>query len=438
MPLNSPARSRVALFALALGGFGIGTSEFTSMGLLPQVSADLIPSFATAPEPAIAHAALVVSAYALGVVVGAPTIAVFAARVSQTRLTFVLLAALAFGNLVSAMMPSLELTAAARFLAGLPHGAYFGVASLLAARLLGPGRQGLGVAIALSGLTVANIIGVPIGTIAGQTFGWRWAYALVGAIFLATLMLAFLTLPRVPGNPERNPRRELTAFRNGRLWVMVAVASIGFSGFFAVYSYVAETTTRTTGLDPTVVPWVLMVFGIGMTIGNFIGGWLSDRFPARTVFFGFAAYLAALAAYALLAAQPVLLFATAFFVGVTNAILMPAIQSRLIYLAGEAELLGAALNHAAFNIGNALGASLGGLVIAAGLGYLAPAWLGVVMGAIGLLLTLLSFRLGSPAGARQEAQIRDREAEDLRRAELTATGSHRIVGNRGAGDAPRD
>lgn len=386
-------RKIVALFALALGGFGIGTTEFASMGLLPLIGADLVPGFDANPEGGIAHAGLVISAYALGVVVGAPTIAVLAARMSQSTLVFLLLIAFVIGNLASALMPTFELTVLARFIAGLPHGAYFGVASLLAARIMGPGRQGAGVALALSGLTIANVIGVPLSTWLGQVAGWQWAYVAVAAIFATTLLLAFPSLPRVPGNPDRNPLREISALKNPRLWLMLAVGAIGFGGFFAIYSYIAETTTRVAGLPEHTVPWVLATLGVGMTIGNILGGVLGDRALIPTMLGGFVAMIPAMALYAIFGGSPVMLFVLAFLIGLTTSMLIPSVQTRIIRIAGEAELLGAALNHASFNIGNSLGAWIGGLVIAAGLGYLAPGWAGVILAILGLALALVSVSL---------------------------------------------
>jgi DHA1 family inner membrane transport protein len=287
-------------------------------------------------------------------------------------------------------MPTFGSLALFRFVAALPHGAYFGVASLLAARIMGPGKRGRGIALALSGLTIANVVGVPLATWMGQLLGWRSAYVLVAVIFATTLLLSMLALPRYPGNPERSPLRELSALRNPRIWVMIAVGSVGFGGFFAVYSYIAEVTTRETGLSPAMVPWVLACLGVGMTIGNLIGGWATDRDPRRTVTWGFIGFIVVLVLYTQLAWHPVGLFACGFMLGVTSSMLIPSIQSRLIRISDEAALLGAAVNHAAFNIGNSLGAWLGGIVIAGGFGYLAPGWVGAALAVVGLGLVAVS------------------------------------------------
>ncbi len=386
----TPLRRNLALFALALGGFGIGVTEFAAMGLLPDIARELIPGFEQSPDTVIAQAGLLISAYALGVVVGAPVFAVLAARMSQSRLAFWLLGLFIVGTVASALMPTFGTLALFRFVAALPHGAYFGVASLLAARIMGPGSQGRGVALAMSGLTIANVFGVPIATWLGQAFGWRIALVFVALIFAAALLLVLAFLPRFPGNPDRSPLKELSALRNPRTWIMIAVGSVGFGGFFAVYSYIAEVTTRETGLGPGIVPWVLACLGVGMTIGNLLGGWASDRDLRRTITWGFVSFITVLVLYTQLAQFAVGLFASVFLLGLTSSTLIPSIQTRLIRISDEAALLGAAVNHAAFNVGNSLGAWLGGVVIAGGLGYLAPGWVGAALGALGFALAMLS------------------------------------------------
>ena len=389
-PALTPARRTIALFALALGGFGIGVTEFASMGLLPDIAQDLLPGYAASPTTEIARAGILITMYALGVVVGAPVFAALGARASHAKLTFLLLVLFIVGTIASALAPTFGWLAAFRFIAALPHGAYFGVASLIAARIMGPGNQGKGVALAISGLTVANVVGVPLATWLGQHLGWRWAYVLVAVIFAVTLALTVLALPRTPGDPTRHARAELSAFRNPRTWIMIAVGSIGFGGFFAVYSYIAEVSTEVAGLSTASIPWVLAVMGIGMTLGNLIGGWASDRDLTKTIVVGFSTFIVSLILYTWLAPTPVGLFVTVFLIGITQSMLIPSIQARLIRIADRAALLGAAVNHAAFNIGNGLGAALGGAVIAAGFGYLAPGWVGVALAVIGLVLALIS------------------------------------------------
>lgn len=384
-------KRNLALFALALGGFAIGVSEFATMGVLPEIARDLLVGYDDNPGPVIAQAGTVITVYAIGVVVGAPLFAMAGARMSQTTLACWLLALLAVSTLASAVMPNFTTVSIFRFAAGLPHGAYLGVASLIAARILGPGSMGKGIAIAMSGLTIANVVGVPLSTVLGQQLGWRWVYILVAAIFAATLVLVLWLVPKLPGNPERSARRELSALRNPRVWIMVGALSIGSGGFFAVYSYIADVTTREVGLSATTVPWVIATLGLGMVFGNMVGGVLTDRNPNRTAVVGLMMSIAAFALYSLFVSTPVSLFVLVFVMSSTTSLVMPSMQARLIRVSNEAKLLGSALNHGAANIANSLGAWLGGLVIAGGLGYLAPGWLGAVLAAGGLALMLVSF-----------------------------------------------
>ena len=392
MPPLSPTRRWLALLALALGGFGIGATEFVAMGLLPDLARDLLPGLTAAdPEQAIARSGWLISAYALGVVVGAPVFAALSVKVPRKLLILLLVGVLALGTVASAVLPTFGWVVAARFVAALPHGAYFGTAALVAGRLLGPGKQGQGIAFVLTGLTVANVVGVPLITRVGQLAGWRAAYLVVAGLFLLTLVAVSLAVPRQPVTAGASVRRELRVLRLPQLWLMMGVAAIGFGGFFAVYSYIAEVVRVEAGLPTAAVPWVLAAIGVGMTLGTVFGGWAADRDLRRTVLVGFPFFLASMVAMALTGGHPVGVFVSAFAVGLTNMVIIPAVQARLIAVSGEAQLLGAALVHSALNVANSIGAALGGLVIAAGAGYLAPSWVGVGLGVLGLGLALLSF-----------------------------------------------
>ncbi|HET8779965.1 MAG TPA: MFS transporter [Agromyces sp.] len=397
----SPVRIRLALLALALGGFGIGATEFVAMGLLPNIAQDLLPSvYATSPAEANASAGWIISAYALGVVVGAPTIAAAAARWPRKRLLLALLTAFTLGTIASAVLPSFELVLVARFLAALPHGAYFGIASLVAAGLMGPGKRARGVALVLSGLTISNVIGVPAITWLGQAAGWRIAYLAVAAIFALTFVAVLLVVPWQAGDPYATMKRELRAFGRVQVWFAVGIGAIGFGGLFAVYSYVAPMATEVTGLDPALVPVVLIVFGIGMTVGNLVGGRLADWSVRRSMYVFFAILAAALVLLGFTATDPVGLFTGVFLVGAASAALSPTIQARLMDVARDSQSIAAALNHSALNIGNSLGAVLGGIAIAAGLGYVAPIWIGLVLTIAGVLLAVASFALDRVRGRR--------------------------------------
>jgi DHA1 family inner membrane transport protein len=390
----SPARIRLALLALALGGFAIGATEFVAMGLLPDIAHDLLPAlYRAAPGEANAQAGWLISAYALGVVVGAPTIATAAARWPRKRLLLVLLTAFTIGTVASALLPSFGLVLAARFVAGLPHGAYFGIASLVAADLMGPGKRARGVALVLSGLTISNVIGVPAITWIGQQAGWRVAYLVVAALFAATFMAVSLAVPWQSGDRTATMRNELRAFGRAQVWFALAVGAIGFGGLFAVYSYVAPLVTEVTGLEAATLPLVLVVTGLGMTVGNFAGGALADRSVRRSMYAFFAVLIIALAGLALSAQFVAGLLAGVFLIGAAASALSPTIQSRLMDVAHGSQSIAAALNHSALNIGNSLGAYLGGLAIAAGFGYVAPVWIGLGLSVLGLGLAVTSFAI---------------------------------------------
>lgn len=380
-----------ALLSLAVGSFGIGMTEFVVMGLLPDIAQDLLPAlWADSPESAIAQAGWLITLYALGVVVGAPTIAGSVAKYPRHRVMIGLAAALAAFNALTFVLPTFELVAASRFLAGLPHGAFFGIGALVAADVLGPGNRAKGVAFVLTGLTVANVVGVPVGTFLGQQAGWRLAFVLVAGIFTLATVLIALRVPPHEGEPGRTLRAELKIFRIGQVWLALAVGAIGFGGFFAVYSYVASVVTDVAGSPQWVVPLILVLMGIGMTVGNLIGGHLADIDLKRTLIGGL---IALAVVQTLLALTAQWIWAVAFFVfatGLVASILSPTIQTRLMDVAEDNQSIAAALNHSALNMGNSLGAFLGGLVIAVGWGFVAPAWVGVALALCGLALALVS------------------------------------------------
>src|SRR4051794_2050693 len=392
----SPARVRLALLALALGGFGIGCTEVVAMGLLPDLARDLLPDlYAASPAQANGQAGNLIAAYALGVVVGAPTIAAFAARFSRKRLLLVLLAVITVATLAAAVLPSFGLVFAARFVAGLPHGAYFGVAALVAASLLGPGKRGQGTAFVMGGLTIANVVGVPAITWLGQQAGWRIAYVAVAALFALTFAAVALVVPAQPGNPKATVRGELRAFRRSQVWFTLGVGSIGFSGLFAVYTYVSPLATDVTGLPRSAVPILLIVFGLGMTAGNFSGGWFADRGVRRALFTAFGGVLGALAALLLTVWAVPGLFACCFLLGAAVGAGSIALQVRLLDVARDSQTIASAVNHSALNIGSTLGAAVGGAVVAAGLGYVAPVGVGLSPSVVGRALAVVSFTVES-------------------------------------------
>jgi DHA1 family inner membrane transport protein len=382
---------RFALLALALGGFGIGCTEFVAMGLLPNIAAELFPAlYATDPAQANANAGLLVSAYAAGVVVGAPTIAALSARFPRKKLLLSLLVGFIVFTLASALLPTFGLVLAARFLAGLGHGAYFGVAALVAASLMGPGNRGKGIAMVLGGLTIANVVGVPSITLLGQAAGWRVAYLAVAVIFTLTFVAVAFAVPMQPGDPAATFKRELTVFRRPQVWFSLAIGAIGFGGFFAVYTFVAPIVTNVTGLSASFVPIALISVGLGMTIGNLVGGHMADVALLRGLFIFFGIFAVAMLGLMITAGSPVGLLVFLFLIGGAASALSPTIQTRLMDVAGDSQTLAAAINHASLNLGNSLGALLGGVAVAAGFGYLAVTWVGLVLCGIGVVIAIAS------------------------------------------------
>jgi DHA1 family inner membrane transport protein len=334
----------------------------------------------------IPQAGHLISAYALGVVVGAPVIAFLGARAPRRALLIALMGAYTLANALTAVAVSFELVTAARFLAGLPHGAYFGVASLIAADLVAPSRRGRAVAQVMLGLSVANVVGVPAATWMGQHLGWRSAFWAVVALSVLTMCLVRALVPVSPGRPDASGMRELRAFTSAQVWLTLLAGAIGFGGMFAVYTYISPTVTEVGGLGSGAVPVFLLAFGLGMVAGTWLAGELADWSVFHSLLgsaLGMGLVLLLFAAVMPFgwAALPV-----AFLIPVLGSVLVVNLQLRLMDVAGDAETVGAAMNHASLNLANALGAWLGGLVLAAGWGYRAPAVVGAGLCLLGLLI----------------------------------------------------
>ena len=391
-----------SLLALAVGGFAIGTTEFASMGVLPDIAGDLGVTI-----PQAGHA---ITAYALGVVIGAPTFAVLGARLPRKGLLLVLMAALTVANLASAMAPSFGPLVLARFASGFPHGAYFGIAAVLATSLVPRHRRAHAVAMTMLGLTVANVVGVPLTTLLGQSLGWRSTYGTVVVIGLLTLVAIELLVPRVMAHDGASPRQELSALRLPQVWLTLLVGAVGFGGFFAVYSYVAPTLTEVSGFAEAGVPIALALFGVGMTLGTMLGGRFADWSVRKTLVLAPVATLVVQLAFTVTAHAVVPAAITLLVVAFTSSASLPALTARLLDVSGDGKALAATLNHSALNVANALGAWLGGLVIAAGLGYTAPAVVGAGLSAAGL--GVLAVSLGLERRDRRRAV----EAQDEREA----------------------
>lgn len=387
----------MVLFALAVGAFAIGTTEFASMSLLPFFARDL-----GIDAPTAGHA---ISAYALGVVAGAPVIAAFAARLPRRNLLIGLMAMFALGNALSALSPTYHWLLLFRFLSGLPHGAYFGVAALVAASLVPMEKRTLAIAKVMSGLTVATVIGVPAANWMGQALGWRSGFFVVAALAVATVTLVAIYAPRDAGDPRASPMRELSALGKSQVWLTLLTGAIGFGGLFAVYTYVASTMIEVTHVPETYVPVVLIIFGVGMTLGNLVAAWLADRNQSRTVIGVLLWSAASLALFPFMAGNVWTLGLIVFMIGIGGGLGTP-LQARLMDVAGDAQTLAAALHHSAFNVANAIGPWLGGLSIAAGYGLVSTGWIGsaLALGGLAVFLVAIALEARSPALAPAPAE----------------------------------
>ncbi|MFV3371215.1 MFS transporter [Pseudomonas sp. NY15435] len=371
----------LVLFALAVGGFAIGTTEFATMSLLPYFAPAL-----GIDAPTAGH---VISAYALGVVVGAPLLAVLGARLPRRTLLVLLMALFAVGNGLSALAPTYHWMLLFRFISGLPHGAYFGIAALVAASIVPPHRRTVAVGRMFLGLTVATIIGVPLANWLSQAVGWRWSFALVAALGVLTMVCVRLLAPYSPAEPDSSPLRELGALKRGQVWLTLGIGAIGFGGLFAVYTYLADILGAVTHVSPTIVPLVMAVFGIGMTLGNLFIPVLADRAVMPTAGGLLVWSAVVLAIFPFTAGNIWTISICVFFIGFGGA-LGTVLQTRLMDVAEDAQGLAAALNHSAFNFANALGPYLGGLALAAGYGWTSPGWVGSLLAIGGFVLWSIS------------------------------------------------
>ncbi|WP_226661149.1 MFS transporter [Microbulbifer aggregans] len=380
---GAPTHSRLAEFALALGGFGIGTGEFVIMGLMNRVATDLGVS---APEVGYA-----ISSYALGVVVGAPIIALLAARAPRRALLITLMLVFAVGNIASAFAPGFWSFIGLRFMAGLPHGAYFGVASLVAATAVPPNQRARAVARVMTGLTVAILLGAPLATWAGNMLGWQVAFVGVGIVALLTALMVWRFVPLQPQDPDASPARELSALAKHRVLFTLGIASIGFGGMFSVFSYVMPTLTQQAGMAESLGPLVLVVFGLGAIAGNLLGARIVDWNVLRA-FPLILTWCVVVQAGFYFAADYV--WPGILFVGLvgTAMALGPAVQTRLMDVAEGGQTMAASLNHAAFNLANALGAWLAGVAINAGFAWSITGPVGALL-AIGGLLVFFAGRV---------------------------------------------
>ncbi|MFE0048075.1 MFS transporter [Streptomyces albireticuli] len=398
----------LALLALAVSAFGIGTTEFVMMGLLPNVADDLGTSVPTA--------GYLVSAYALGVVAGAPLLTAMGSRIPRKRMLILLMGVFVIGNLASALAPSFGTLVAGRVLAGLPHGAFFGVGSVVATRLVAEGRQARAVAMMFLGLTVANIVGVPAATLLGQHLGWRATFLVVTVIGLVAMAALAALVPRLPREEGGGLGRELRALGSRQVLLGLLAAVFGFAGVFAVYSYLASMATEVTGFSETSVTFVLALFGIGMTLGILVAGPLTDRALRPTLYGSLAGLAAVLVLFDFTVHVKWAALVTVVLLGAAGSMTSTPLQMLVMNKARHAPTLAAASNHSAFNLANAGGAWLGGVAIAAGWGWTSPTLVGAALAVTGLAVAVAAGLLDrAPAApstvvARGEAGAEKRES----------------------------
>ncbi|MFC9693463.1 MFS transporter [Kribbella sp. NPDC056951] len=371
-----------ALLALAIGAFGIGTTEFVIMGLLPEVATDFGVS--------IPSAGLLISGYALGVVVGAPLLTAIGSKVSRKTVLIALMGVFIAGNLLAALAPTYGVLMTGRIVAALAHGAFFGVGSVVAASLVPKAKQASAIALMFTGLTVANVLGVPGGTALGQQFGWRstfWAVTALGVIGL--LGIVFL-VPRQDTAEGPGLRVELAVFKNVQVWLALAMTALGFAGVFASFTYIAPMMTEVAGFSAGAVTWLLVLFGGGLVVGNLLGGKAADRSLMPSLYLALAVMAAVLVVFVFTAHAKLPAAITIALFGAAGFATVAPLQKRVMDKAAGAPALASAANIAAFNLGNAIGAYLGGLTISHGLGYTAPNWVGAGLALAGLSVAVLS------------------------------------------------
>lgn len=374
-----------SLLALSLGGLTIGITEFVVMGLLPDIAADLNVS--------IPVAGYLISAYALGVVIGAPLLVILGRNYPPKKMLLVLAAMLAAFNAFSIIAPNYDLLLASRLLSGLPHGAFFGVGAVVASRLADKGKEAQAISIMFAGLTIANLAGVPIGTYIGHHYTWRYTFMIIAAVGLLTFVSLYFWMPDLEARAKETIKNQLQFFKKTEAWLIIAITSFGFGGLFCWISYIAPLLTDISKFSAETVPYILILAGLGMVVGNFIGGKLADAFsPARTIIILLLVMAADLILVYLFSGNQYASLTLVFLTGAISFAVVAPIQMLMIQTATGAEMIASAAIQAAFNIGNALGAFLGGLPLVAGYSYASPNLVGVVMSLVGLLITLFFIR----------------------------------------------
>lgn len=382
----------LGLIALAIGAFGIGLTEFVIMGLLPDVANDFAVSEAAA--------GWLISGYALSVVVGALGLTAATVRLPRKPVLVGLLVLFIVGNSLTALAGNYEVAMIGRVIAALCHGAFFGIGSVVASDMVPANKKAGAIAIMFTGLTAANVLGVPFGTLLGQHSGWRSTFWAISGIGVLALIGILVLVPAIKHAAEGiSLRKEIGAFTSLQVWLSLGVTILGYGGMFGAFTYIAYTLTEITGFNATTVPWLLMLFGVGLFVGNWIGGRMADKSIDRTLLFFISALLVVLVLFGFFASNQVATVIALLLMGGFGFGTVPGLQSRIMQYAGNAPTLASGANIGAFNVGNALGAWAGGLGIAAGLGYTSPIWIGALITLVALIVILVAMGLAKKASA---------------------------------------
>ncbi|UTT40637.1 MFS transporter [Glutamicibacter mishrai] len=382
----------LGLIALAIGAFGIGLTEFVIMGLLPDVANDFAVSEAAA--------GWLISGYALSVVVGALGLTAATVRLPRKPVLVGLLVLFIIGNSLTALAGTYEVAMIGRVIAALCHGAFFGIGSVVASDMVPANKKAGAIAIMFTGLTAANVLGVPFGTLLGQHSGWRSTFWAISGIGVLALIGILVLVPAIKHVAEGiSLRKELGAFTSLQVWLSLAITILGYGGMFGAFTYIAYTLTEITGFSATTVPWLLMLFGVGLFVGNWIGGRMADKSIDGTLLFFISALLVVLVLFGFFASNQIATVIALLLMGGFGFGTVPGLQSRIMQYAGNAPTLASGANIGAFNVGNALGAWAGGLGIAAGLGYTSPIWIGALITLVALIVILIAMGLAKKVTA---------------------------------------
>ncbi|MBU2997506.1 MFS transporter [Cellulophaga baltica] len=373
--------NRKALIALAIGGFGIGMTEFVIMGILPDV--------ATALNISIPKAGHFISAYALGVVIGAPLLTSIGSKWSSHKMLLALMLWFTIFNTLSAFAENYTSLLFFRFLSGLPHGAFFGIGAVVAGKLAREGKAAQAMAVMFSGLTVANVIGVPLGTYFGHNFNWNLSFLIVGCIGVLAMLSIYFWIPELPKSSDKGLRKDFQVFKRVELWIVIVLTTVGTGGFFAWYSYIAPLLTNVAGYPENMVSYAMIIAGVGMVIGNFVGAKLTEKLsPMKAIIVCFSTMVILLVINGLTASNPILILCTTFLIGAASFSVSTPLQMAIINASKGSEMLGSSMNQSAFNMGNASGAYLAGLPIAMGYSVVYSSYVGAILAGTGVLIAI--------------------------------------------------